>query len=466
MSSELKPRDENTPESRSGTRKLKVCHVVATTDGGTWMFEQLKGLRDEFGFEVAAVISGDQGPLVDKLRSENIPFYVANFDAGAGAPAAILRMPFTILKLARTLRRERFDIVQTHIFKSMVVGRPAAWIADVPVRLAMIAGPFHLEAHSSRWIERLSYWMDTKLIPASEFSRTLCRDLRIPDERMAPTVYYSADADKFDPTAIRPANIRAEFNWDPNTPVIAHVAYFYPRLPKGRWVPNGLHGRGVKGHGDVVRAAAIVLREFPSAKFLFVGAGWSKPGQEYFAEIKELVRNMQLENSVFFAGLRTDANQILRDSDITLQPSLSENCGGSIEALLMERPMVATRVGGLVDTIRDQETGVLVRPSDPEDLARGILDLLRNPEKARAMARAGRKLMLERFTLRHTVADLAALYQDLTTQAKSKRAPYNPLVSVLRLIAGGPIFAYMFFRLLALDIYFPILVKRLRRAFH
>src|SRR5260370_31639210 len=109
------------------------------------MFKQLRDLRDKHSFDVAAVVSGRQGPLIDKLVSENIPFHVANFAAGSGSPRAILRMPLAILQLARTLRRERYDVVQTHIFTSIVIGRPAAWLADVPVRMAMIAGPYHLQ---------------------------------------------------------------------------------------------------------------------------------------------------------------------------------------------------------------------------------------------------------------------------------------------------------------------------------
>src|SRR5438876_609699 len=136
------------------TRKLKVCHVVCTAEGATWMFEQLRELRDAYGCDVAAVVSGEHGKLVDKLRSENIPYHVANFAPGTGAPREILRMPLSILQLARMFQRERFDVVQTHVFASMLIGRPAAWLADVPVRLAMIAGPYHLEAHTSRWIDR------------------------------------------------------------------------------------------------------------------------------------------------------------------------------------------------------------------------------------------------------------------------------------------------------------------------
>jgi glycosyltransferase involved in cell wall biosynthesis len=441
------------------SRRLRVCHVFANTEGGTWMFEQLRELRDQHGFDVAAVISGDRGPLVDRLRSANIPFYVANFEANAGAPDAVVKLPLGILALARLLRRERFDIVQTHVFKSMVLGRPSAWLADAPIRLAMVAGPFHLEARSSRWIERLTYWMDTQIIPSCEKSRDLLLGLGISEKRVAPTIYYGPDEKLFDVDRIEPANLRAEFGWPAETPVICHIAYFYPRMPQGKWIPEDVQGRGIKGHEELVRAAAIVVKEFPQAKFVLVGRAFGAPGEEFLAEVKSLVRELDLESTVLFSGFRDDPNRVLRDADVSVQPSLSENCGGSFEALLMESPLVATRVGGLVDPVKDNETGILVRPADPEDLARGILDMLRDPLRARAMGRAGRELMLQRFTLSHTVNDLARLYHKLSSDVKSRRR-YNPLVSAFRLLVGAPIFAYMAFRMIVIDIYLPIYFQR------
>jgi hypothetical protein len=116
--------------------------------------------------------------------------------------------------------------------------------------------------------------------------------------------------------------------------------------------------------------------------------------------------------------------------------------------------MVVTRVGGMPDAVRDGETGLLVNPEDPEDLARGIIQQLRAPEQAHAMAVAGRKLMLERFTLNRTVADLAKLYdQLLTTKA---RKPHNLMVSFGRLLLAVPVFTYLAFRLLVIDMFVPI----------
>jgi glycosyltransferase involved in cell wall biosynthesis len=350
----------------------------------------------------------------------------------------------------------------------MVISRPAAWLADVPVRTAMIAGPFHLEAYTSRWIERSTFWMETMLIPTCQWSRELCLGLGIPEQRLAPTIYYAPDEQNFDPANIEAANIRAEFGWPDDTPLVCMVAYFYAALSSSRWVPPGLMRRGVKGHEDLIRAAPIVLAEFPDAKFLLVGSGWGEPGEKQQQDMKELVRSLDVEDSFAFAGYRADTNKILRAADVAIQASLSENLGGTIEALMMECPLVATRVGGMVDSVRDGETGVLVQPGNPDDLARGIVQMLRDPARARALGRAGRQFMLERYTLSRTVEDLNQLYHSLLLRQNRKRRFYDPLVSLFRLAIAVFTFGYLAFRLIVIDIgvfiYVPIFVSRFRAA--
>lgn len=441
-------------ESSPIARRHKVCQVVCSSEGATWMFEQLRDLRDEYGYEVAAVVSAEQGKLIDKLRSENIPYHVTHFATGAASLRAIFRLPVSVLKLAHFFRRERFDIVQSHVFATAITARPAAWLADVPVRLAMIASPFHLQARLSRDLERATCWMETKLIPSCEAVLNLCREIGISEAKLATVIYYAPDERNFDPDRVSPAEIRRQFGWPQDTPLICKVAYFYHRMGTSDWIPPDVHGLGHKGHEDLVKAAPAVLAEFPNAKFLLVGSGWGPEGEVHMQEVKDLVRSMGLQSSVIFPGYRADANRILREANVAVHASLNENLGGTIEALMIGCPMVATRVGGMVEAVRDGETGVLVNPSDPCDLARGINQLLRDPERAQALGRAGRKLMLDRFTLNRTVSDLANLYQHLLSEAQQRRKFYNPLISVLRLLAGSLIFPYQVSRLL---------VSRIRR---
>jgi glycosyltransferase involved in cell wall biosynthesis len=443
-----------------GARRLKVCHVVGTADGARWVAEQLRELRDRHGCEVSAVVGGERGGLIDLLRAEGIPYHVESF--AFTAPLDLLRTARATYRLARLFRRERVDVAQSHLFFSMVVTRIAAWLADVPVRLTMYAAPFHLDAQTSIWIDRATQWMESALIPSCEQTVELCRRMGVGDERMA-LIYYGPDERRFVPDEVEPAGIRAAYGWPPDTPLVVKVAYFYGRSAKSRWIPRVIQGRGAKGHGDLVRAAPYVLAEFPETKFLLVGSGWGEWGEQYKRELEARVRKMGLGESVIFPGYRADANRILREADVAVQASLHDNPAGTIEALLMECPTVVTRVGGLVDTVRDGETGLQANPSDPPDLARRIARMLRDPERAREMGRAGRRLMLERFTLRRTGEDLYALYRRLR-DAQSRRF-HSPLRSLPRALVAAPVVAYMVFRMLfvemALYAYLPAYVARL-----
>jgi glycosyltransferase involved in cell wall biosynthesis len=429
------------------SRPPKICHIAATTEGAVWVFEQLRDLRDLHGYDVAAILNGDRGALVDRFRAAGIPVHVADFDFTSSLD--LLALPRKVIALVKLLRRERFDLVQTHLFHSMVIGRIASWFADVPVRLSMIAGPFHLEAHTPRWIDRFTCWTDTTIIASCEFTRALYRQMRVSKKRLA-VIYYGPDEAKFDPSLTVPADLRAEFGWAADTPLVAMVAYFYPELPVNRWIPPVVQGRSVKSQEDLIRAAPFVLREFPQAKFVFVGSGWEEGGRAYLQRMRALATDLGLAGSVMFTGYRADIPSVLRAVDVAVQPSLSENLGGTIESLLMEAPTVATRVGGMTDSVVDGETGVLVRPADPRSLADGILRLLRDPSAARAYGVAGRERMLARFTLRHTVDDLDTLYQRLLSRRTSG---YRAPVVYVRLVVGATLCLAIVLRYCVVDVW-------------
>lgn len=427
--------------------KLKICFILSTTEGGTWAFEQLRELRNHYGYEVSAILSGDTGTLVDRFKTEAIPVYAADFDFMR--PSDLFRLPGKILKLVKFLRQNRFDITQTHLFPSMVLGRIAGWLADVPVRLSMIAGPFHLEAKTPYWVDKSTAWMDTTIVPSCEYSRQLYRSMGIANDRLK-VIYYGPDEQFFDSAKTLPANIRNEYGWPENTPLIGMIAYFYPKLGANRWTPPFLHGKAIKGHDDLIRAASIIIREFPDAKFLLVGSGWGDAGDEVMKAMQALAVESGLQDHIIFTGHRTDVPRIYRDLDVAVQASLNENLGGTIESLLMECPTVVTRVGGLVDTVLDGETGVQVNVSDPEDLAQGILRLLRDPEKAVALGKAGRKRMLEQFTLKTTVSELNSLY---TALLKPTAKGYRSTVTLLRFLMGGIIGFFLGLRFFLVELW-------------
>ena len=423
----------------------RVCHIAATTEGAVWVFEQLRDLRDRFGYDISIILNGTSGTLVNRFKAAGIRVLASDFQfLGRGD---LLAVPRKILELAQLLRRERFDIVQTHLFHSMVIGRIAAWLADVPVRLSMIAGPFHLEAYTPRWIDASTQWMDIAIIPSCEFSRELYLEMGVRKDRLD-VIYYGPDETKFDPANHTELDLRGEYGFAPDEPLIGMVAYFYPELGYNRWTPPAVQGRAVKCQADLIQAMPRLLEEFPRAKLLLVGSGWEAGGQEYLKKMQLLVAELGLSESVVFTGYKTNIPGVLKALDVAVQASLSENLGGSIEALLMECPTVATSVGGLVDSVIDGHTGVLVAPGEPAELARGILTLLRDPAGARDLGRRGRQLMLEKFTLHQTVEREHRLYQTL-----AQRSPrgFRRSRRLLRLLGGAIVGAYMATRYTVFD---------------
>jgi len=420
----------------------RICHIIATTEGAAWVFEQLRDLRNRFGYEVTVILNGETGALVDRFKSENIRVLVSDFNfLGSGD---LLSVPRKIWDLKQMLAHERFDVVQTHLFHSMVIGRIAAWFADVPVRLAMIAGPFHLEAYTPRWIDVSTQWMETALIPSCEYTQTLYRMAGVSADRLK-IIYYGPDEEKFNPANHQLADLHSEFGWPDGAPLIGMIAYFYPELGVNRWTPPAVQGKAVKCQANLIRAMPAILAKFPTAKLVFVGSAWGEEGEKYLAKMKGLVEELGLSDAINFTGYRTDIPSILKSLDVCVQASLSENLGGSIEGLLMERSMVATRVGGLVDSVIDGKTGVLV---EPDDIASGILKLLEDPVKAKAMGLRGREYMLEKFTLAKTVEAEHALYQALAAQSSTG---YRFYVQSYRLILGAAVCAYLALRYRFLD---------------
>ena len=427
---------------------LRVCHIFAGTDGGSWVHDQLVALRDDYGCDVTVVLGGPEGRGVDRCRASGIPIKVADFKLGG--VRALVTLPWKILKLARWLRRERFDVVQTHVIQSTLLGRPAAWLADVPVRLVMVTGPFYMQAESTRWMERATVWMETGVVPSCHLTADLYREAGVAERLILPTLYYGPSAPAFDPARTVPAGLRDQYGLAPGTPLIGSVAMFYPKMGGGSFVPVDIHHCHLKGHVELIAAMPRILEQFPDAKLVLIGMGWSATGEDALEEMRALARASGLEDHIIFTGYRADIAAIYMDLDVSVQAALNDNLGGTVESLLMARPTVATRVGGLVDSVIDGQTGVLVAPRDAEDLARGILRLLSDPADAARLGTAGRALMLDHFTLETTARELAALYR---RQRDAAPGAWRPMVSFRRLFVALALHPTVLCRALLVDFY-------------
>lgn len=388
------------------TSPLRILHVVGTANGAAWVHEQVRDLRGR-GHDTAVLIGGADGTLAPRLTADGIPFEVAELDVFAGGtPLAAARH---VLAVARLFRRLRPDVVQYHVFGSIILGRLAAWLADVPVRVSMIPGPYYLEAPGLGQLDVLTAPLDTKVIASCEYTRTLYERHGVPRAHVD-LIYYGQDPARLDPARVEPGRVRGELGIDAARPVVGIVAYFYAPAPDGPFSPPHLVDRGIKGHDVLLHAVPLVLDEIPDAMFLLVGGGWGPEGEAYQRRLEALAADLRIAHAVRFTGPRSDIPDTLAAFDVSVQCSLNENLGGSIESLLMARPLVASAVGGLVDAVIHERTGLLVPPDNAPALAHAIVRLLRDRPFAERLAAEGRRHALSVLTLDTTIDDLEALY--------------------------------------------------------
>jgi len=165
--------------------------------------------------------------------------------------------------------------------------------------------------------------------------------------------------------------------------------------------------QAVKGHRVFLESAQKVLATRPDARFQIVGDG------ELRDDLMEYAARLGIRESVFFLGYREDILAVIAESDIVACSSFYEALPRCLlEALSVGRPVVATDCGGIPEIIRDEETGLLVPPGDPESLANSILRLMNDPALADRLGQEGRRLVREHFTLEAQCDSLAALYRE------------------------------------------------------
>jgi glycosyltransferase involved in cell wall biosynthesis len=169
--------------------------------------------------------------------------------------------------------------------------------------------------------------------------------------------------------------------------------------------------RRVKGHDLFIRAAAIIAQRFPEVKFSIAGEVLET---EYFEELRRLIETLGLTQCFRFEGGVTDLPRFLEGADIFVLPSRSEGFSNAIvEAMASSLPVVATRVGGNPEAVKDGITGIVVPPEDPAALADAVLQLLADPAQSRVMGEAGKRVAMQEFSADSVMNRVVDIYRRL-----------------------------------------------------
>jgi len=186
-------------------------------------------------------------------------------------------------------------------------------------------------------------------------------------------------------------------------------------------VGSVLRMQPVKDPMNLVHAFVRLLARWPRlrarARLVLIGNG------PLYTEAENELRSAGVEQFAWLPGARNDVAQLLRGFDAFVLPSLAEGISNTIlEAMATGLPVVATRVGGNPELIRDGETGVLVPRSDPEALAHALRTYIEDPALAARHGRAGRARVEQEFSLEAMMRRYMAVYDDVLGVAPTKSA--------------------------------------------
>ena len=290
-------------------------------------------------------------------------------------------------RLWRLLRRRRIDAVVTVGTggDKMFWGRLAAWLGGVPVICSSL--------HSTGLPDRVE-WLNRRLAPitdafvavAEPHGRYLAEHEGCPARKIR-VIPNGVDIGRFRPRW-PDRSLQAEFGLTPDAPVAGIVAALRPE----------------KNHEMFLQAAALVRERLPAARFLIVGDGPQR------TKLESLACELGLDDTVRFLGTRPDVPEVLSLLDVLVLTSHMEaNPVSILEAMAAEKPVVATRVGSVPETVLDGQTGYLASPGDARGVADRLIELFGDRQRAAALGRAGREEVIAHWSIERMVAG----YQDM-----------------------------------------------------
>ena len=385
--------------------KIKVAQVITRLDwgGAPDIYRILSAGLDPDAFDITLVTGPSVHPTKKTLK------FLAEFKSRVRMIPALKReidLPADLsafLSLWNIFRKERFDVVHTHTAKAGALGRLAARLSGTRVIVHTPHG-HNFYGYFGRKVTRriimaesyLSTFTD-KIIALTELEKGDYLKSKVACEDKIAVIYQGLELDKYACDWKDKVALKRSFNIGSGEDVIGMVG----RLET------------VKGPGYFIEMAAEIINKFPKAKFIIAGEGSLRPALE------EKARRLGIRENVIFAGWRDDIPEILSILDILVMPSLNEAVGiSAIEAQAEGVSVVASRVGGIPEIVKDRVTGLLVNPADPAALAGAVIELISDKDRRARMGRSGKLWVRGKFAAGEMIDKVSSLYAELLNKKK------------------------------------------------
>lgn len=288
-------------------------------------------------------------------------------------------------RLADIMKVHSVQIVHTHLWGANLWGRIAAKKAKVPVVIAHEHGIELYRGFVHALCDKFLYQNTSALLFVSEASQKLFLSKVKVNPAKCRVIYNGVDTTRF---RLLPRTKAKDLTL----------------VSVGRMVKE-------KGFEYLLKAMVAVGTSRPRATLTLVGDG---PQYTRLTQIKDA---LNLNGRVVFLGTQDTISEILSQADIFVLPSIKEAVPLSIlEAMASGLPVIATDVGGVKEVVIHNQTGIIVQPKQPQELAHAILTLMNNETKRKSMAAQGR-LRIERYFSQEKFLDtVEKLYEELLHQ--------------------------------------------------
>jgi glycosyltransferase involved in cell wall biosynthesis len=308
--------------------------------------------------------------------------------------------PAVLGRLYQGLRRERFDLIHSHLFRANLAARLAGRAAGIRVIVNSHHGTDSWRQAWARGLEWATAGLADRIVTCSEsVRRSAVEEVGLPAEKVV-AIPNGISILRFADRGQR-GTVRAALGLAGDRPVLGTVA----RLDE----PD-------KGIAVLVSAMERVVARIPQAACLVAGDGPAR------GELEQLALERGLHGCIRFLGVRRDVPDLLQALDLYVQPSLREGFGlSTLEAMASGLPVIASRTGGLVEVVQEGETGELVPPGDSEVLGERIVTLLQSGEVRSRYGRQGVVRARTCFPLEKMVREWVGLYR-LLLSAKGLEA--------------------------------------------
>jgi len=324
------------------------------------------------------------GPYVRRLREVGIPVYTVPLPRGYNP----IKLLLSLFRIASYLSRERIDLVHTHCSIPGFVGRVAAWLAGVPVIIHTVHG-FHFHDRSPRWkrifyvgIERFTGLVTHALLSQNQHDlEQAARYKIVPRDRLR----YIGNGIKLDrfPGARPASSARGPLT-------ITCVARFEP----------------VKNHRMLFESARRLKERGHDFRIWLVGGG------DLRSDYEGLCAKLGIGDRVQFLGYREDIPELLAQTDISVLTSVKEGIPRAIlESMAMGIPVVATRVNGSREVVREGETGFMVELNDSVALSDVLERLITDPDLRTEIGQRAREVAHREYDETSIVESLKNIYR-------------------------------------------------------